>query len=108
MNVELHSQKVMKKKKMKQTIIQMNKTNENMSEEEVRDIVHSTLKKKKENQHLMVRCLTEIGWITYLSYGNNNVDDLEGIEDYIDGRIENTDKFNDNIYQLHLVITENE
>lgn len=108
MNVKLHSQKVIKNKKMKQSIIQMNKTNENISEDEVRDIVRSTLKKKKKNQNLMVRCLTEIGWITYLSYGNNSVDDLEDIEDYIDGRIENTDKFNDNIYQLHLVITENE
>lgn len=107
MNVKLHSQKIMKKKKMKQSIIQMNKDNQNMTEDEVRDIVRSTLKKKKKSQNLMVRCLTEIGWLTYLSYGNN-IDDMENIEDYINGRIENTDKFNDNIYQLHLVITENE
>jgi hypothetical protein len=107
MNTTLHSQKIQKKKKLKQTIIQMNKTNENMSEDELRGIISSVLKKKKSSQKLMVRCLTELGWLTVLSYGNH-IEALEMIDDYVNGRIENTEKFNDNIYQVHLIITEQE
>ena len=32
---------------------------------------------------------------------------MENIEDYVNGRIENADNFNDRIYQIHLVILEN-
>ena len=40
---------------MKQSIIQMNKPNGNMTEDEVKGIIKATLKKKKNNQKLMVR-----------------------------------------------------
>ena len=106
MDIKLHSQKETKNKKMKQSIIQMNKPNGTITEDEVKGIIKATLKKKKNNQKLMVRCLTEIGWITYLSY-DNNISGMEDIEDYVNGRIENADNFNDRIYQIHLVILEN-
>ena len=103
MDIKLHSQKETKNKKMKQSIIQMNKPNGTITNDEVKSIVKASLKRKTKDINFMVRCLTEIGWITYLSY-DDDTSPIENIEDYINGRIENTDKFNDKIYQIHLIV----
>lgn len=102
----LISKKATKNGKYIQTNIQISDDNRYLSNKQVKVLSEKILKKKKDNQKLMVKALTPIGWLTYLSY-NDNIDNFENVENYLDGRISNDAKFNNDISQINIIIMEN-
>ena len=103
---KLISKKATKNGKYIQTKIQISDDNRYLSNDQVKVLSQKLLNKKKDNQKLMIKALTPVGWLTYLSY-NDNINNFENVEDYLDGRIENTAKFNDDVSQINVIIMEN-
>ena len=81
--------KVTKNLKYKQTTLQIHRND--MTEINYADFssfVVKLLTKKKNNQQILIRGLSKLGWLTYLSY---NQQALSGDDDdYLDGRVSNT------------------
>ena len=100
------SKKQTKNGKNTQTNIQITNGDKYLSNNQIKLLSKGILNKKKENQKLMVKALTPLGWLTYISYGDL-IEDYENIENYLDGRISNTTKFNNDISQINIIIMEN-
>ena len=99
------SKKQTKNGKNTQTNIQINNGNKYLSNTQIKLLSKGILNKKKDNQNVMIKALTPVGWLTYISYGDN-IDNFENIEDYLDGRITNTQTFNNDISQINVIIME--
>ena len=88
-----------------QTNIQINNGNKYLSNTQIKLLSKGILNKKRENQKLMIKALTPLGWLTYLSYGDK-IDNFENFDYYLNGRITNTSIFNNDISQLNVIIME--
>jgi hypothetical protein len=55
--------------------------------EDFNAFVNKLITKKKNNQQILIRGLSKLGWLTYLSY--NQVALSGDQDDYLDGRISN-------------------
>jgi len=103
MDIRLTKQKQFKNKYKQSTISMNNKNKSFLSSDDVYNLVDKVLMKKKENQKMMVRVLTPIGWLQYLSYGFN-MEQIETVEDYLQGRVRDESKFSDKITQVEFTI----
>ena len=88
-----------------QTNIQITNENKYLSNIQIKNLTKGILNKKRENQKLMIKALTPLGWLTYISY-NQNINDYENVEDYLDGGISNNAKFNNDVSQINIIIME--
>ena len=81
--------KVTKNQKYKQTTLQIHRNDmTDINYEDFNAFVNKLISKKKNNQQILIRGLSKLGWLTYLSY--NQVALSGDQDDYLDGRISNT------------------
>jgi hypothetical protein len=81
--------KVTKNLKYKQTTLQIHRNDlTEINYEDFKAFVTKLLTKKKSNQQILIRGLSKLGWLTYLSYNQIALSGEE--DDYLDGRISNT------------------
>lgn len=100
------SKKTTRNGKNTQTTIQVNDDNNRfLSNTQIKELGKTILNNKADNKKLLLRALTPIGWLTFLSY-SDTIDNYEGIEDYLNGSINNSAKFNNDIAQIHITIME--
>jgi hypothetical protein len=97
--------KTTKVSKVKQTTVQLSRTDKkNLSIDDIAEIaksIQTQADKKKEKIKMMIRGLNIDKWYTVKSFDSDlNADE---IDDYLDGQVHDTNKFND-FFQIHVTI----
>ena len=99
--------KITKNKKMKQITLQVHRTDQ--TEIKYKDFslfVNKLLKeKKKTNQQILIRGLSKLGWLTYVSYNQNSYND-NGDDDYLNGRVSESASDSFTLSQFQIIIME--
>jgi len=97
--------KTVKVGKVNQTTVQMSRKDKNMMKmDEIANIVQSIeneAKKRKEKVKVMVRALNIDKWYTVKKFDNDLDSDI--VDDYMNGLVEDTPKFN-NFFQAHFTL----
>ena len=81
--------RITKNQNYKQTTLQVHRIDQtDIKFDDFKIFVDKLLSKKKNNQKILIRGLSKLGWLTYLSYNQESL--TSDGDDYLDGRVSNT------------------
>ena len=90
----------------RQTTINIHRADDtDISFDELFNFTQKAIGKKKEEQRLMIRALTPMGWMTYKGY-NDDIINIMNEEEYLNGRVSSDTKFSDSISQFQIIISQ--